>query len=211
MATPNFILSPGTTLPECLTPAAPSTTLTYMESFLLSQGRCVHNVLPDGNCMFRALSHQLYGNDKHHIEVRKLLKEAIVSNHTVYQPYWIEDMPWGKVTFTEHLERLGIVGNWGTQVELQAISDCLNVTVFVCSANPSGIIRWERKARPTNYGCISIPPYALQAIFPFTQRHVELSYSKYHYKSVVPVQRRSGSGPLPPPVIIPRRSDVVIL
>ena len=86
MATPNFILSPGTTLPECLTPASPPPTLTNIESFLFSQGRCVHNVLPDGNCMFRALSHQLYGNDKHNIEVRKLLKETIVSNHACHLP-----------------------------------------------------------------------------------------------------------------------------
>ena len=38
--------------------------------------------------------------------------------------YWIEDMPWGKVTFNAHLQRLAHVGSWGTQV-LQAVSDLL--------------------------------------------------------------------------------------
>ena len=46
-----------------------------------------------------------------------------------------------KVTFNEHLQRLSSVGSWGTQVELQAVIDSFNVTVFVCSPNISQIIR----------------------------------------------------------------------
>ena len=102
----------------------------------MSQDRRVYDVMPDGNCMFCALSHQLYGSDKHHIQVRRIRLEVIQCNHSTYQAYWIEDMPWGKVTVREHLQRLADVESWGTQVELQAVSDCFNTTVFVCSPNP---------------------------------------------------------------------------
>ena len=157
MATPNFVFPPGVTVPRSLVPiSAPSSTLTDVESFLMSQCRLAHDVLPDGNCMFRALSHQIYGSDQHHVHVRSMLLEVIESNKIIYQPYWIEDTPWGKTTFNEHLQKLALVGSWGTQVELQAVSDCFNVTVFVCSPNPSGIVRWEKKATPKNHDNINI-------------------------------------------------------
>ena len=133
MATPNYILPPGVTVPPSLVPvSAPPCTLTDVESFLMSQNRYMHDISPDGNCLFRALSHQVFGNDNYRVQVRQLLLGVIQSNHATYQPYWIEDMPWGKVTFDEHLQRLANLGNWGTQLELQAISDCYKVPVFVC-------------------------------------------------------------------------------
>ena len=80
--------------------------------------------------MFRALSHQLYGSNEHHIQLRRMLLEAIQSNYSFYEPLWIEEMPWGKVTFDEHLENLACVGTWGNYVELQAVSDYFNTKVF---------------------------------------------------------------------------------
>ena len=101
MATPNFVFLPGVTMPTSLVPTStPPSMLTDVESFLMSQNRHVYNVLPDGNCMFRALSHQLYGSDEQHLHVRTMLLEVIQSNSITYQPYWIEDM---ERPFSEHL------------------------------------------------------------------------------------------------------------
>ena len=81
------------------------------------------------------------------------------------------------------LQRLASVGSWGTQVELQAVSDCFSVTVFVCSPNISQIIRWEIKGTPKHHS-IHIPPVSLHATLPFTHSaHIELCYNKYHYTS----------------------------
>ena len=192
METPNSVLpsSSAIEVPTSSVISATPSALTDIESFMMSQDRHLHNVLSDGNCMFRALSHQLYGSDEHHHEVRRILLEVIQRNQITYQPYWIEDMPWGKVTFNEHLQRLANLGSWGTQVELQAVSDYFNITVFVCSPNPSGIMRWERNAIPRHHDTINIPPTSLQATLPFTQSlHIEICYRKYHYMSVVPAKK----------------------
>ena len=207
MASPNFILPPGVTLPASLVPTSmPPSTLTDIDDFLKSQNRCTQDVLPDGNCMFRALSHQLYGNDEHHIQLRTTLLEAIQSNYSFYQPLWIEEMPWGKVTFDEHLENLARVGTWGTHVELQTVSNCFNTKVFVCSPNPAGIIRWEKKGAPIQ----NFNPFAaamgFRPTFPFTQCHIELSYCKKHYRSVLPTEK---GVKLSSPVIIQRQSDFI--
>ena len=57
-----------------------------------------------------------------------MLLQAIQSNYDTYHQYWFEDMPWGIVTFDEHLNK---PGSWGTQVELQACSDCVNVNIYI--------------------------------------------------------------------------------
>ena len=201
MATPNYILPPGVTVPRSLvTVSAPPSTLTDVDSFLMNQNRRTHNVLPDGNCMFRALSHQIYGKDNHHEQVLLYVIQS------TYQHYWIENTPWGKVTFDEHLQRLANVGSWSTQLELQAVSDCYNVRVFVCSPNNCGITRWEVKATPKHHSNIHIPG---MSTLPFTNNaHIELCYNNYHYMSVLP----TGKGvQLLPPVIIPRHSDTIVI
>ena len=44
----------------------PTSTHQCLQSFLMSQTSHVHNVLLNGNCMFWALSHQLYGRETSH-------------------------------------------------------------------------------------------------------------------------------------------------
>lgn len=209
IASPNYILPPGMTMPASLVPicAIPST-LTQPEDFLNGQNRCVYDVLPDGNCMFRSLSHQLCGSDKHHTQLRHTLLEQIQNNYITYQPYWIEDMPCGKMMFDEHLESLAKDGSWGTQVELQATSDCFNLDIFVSSPNPSHIIRWERKAIPRHHNTIMRPSLKIVPTLPFTSNHLELSFYNSHYKSVVPKEK---DVKLPPPVIISRSSDLILI
>ena len=98
--------------------------LTDVESFLMSQDHHLHNVLSDGYCMFRALSHELYGSDEHHHEVQRIPLEMIKSLTNLTG---MKICHW-EVTF---LQRLANLGSWGTQVELQAVSDYFNITVFV--------------------------------------------------------------------------------
>ena len=106
--------------------------------FLRSQDRSAYNMLPDGNCMFRALSHQLFDTVEHHLELRQTLLSVIQNNYATYEPYWIEHTPHRIVKFKDHMKSLANPGSWGTHVELQATSDCFNVTVFICSPNLSG-------------------------------------------------------------------------
>ena len=68
------ILPPSVTVPTALVPTP--TPHQCLQSFLMSQNHHMHNVLLDGNCTFWALSRQLYGSDKHHIQVRSMLHKG---------------------------------------------------------------------------------------------------------------------------------------
>ena len=121
-------------------------------------------------------------------------------------------MPWGKVTFDEHLENLACVGTWGNYVELQAVSDYFNTKVFVCSPNPAGIIRWEKITAPIQ----NFKPFAavmgFRPTFPLILSVISSSpfntvtAKTIIYRSLLPTEK---GVKLSSPVIIQRQSDFI--
>jgi len=63
-----------------------------MGDFLLSQGRCKHQVLGDGYCLFSSLSHQLYGTVEYYSQIRYRLVQLIEKNDSTYRKYWIKSL-----------------------------------------------------------------------------------------------------------------------
>ena len=61
-------------------------------------GRKIHRVTPDGNCLFRALSHQTFGDQMYHIQMRAALVMQISNNLKEYQPFYI-----GRNPYHEHV------------------------------------------------------------------------------------------------------------
>ena len=111
-----FILPPGVTLPKHLIPSTPSASLTHLDDFLYYQSRRCHTVLGDGNCLFRACSHQLYATEDFHAQLRQSLHQSM--KHTA------------TISYSQHLQQLKSLGSWGTQLELQAFCDYLCLPLF---------------------------------------------------------------------------------
>ena len=98
--------------------------------------RTIHRVAPDGNCLFRALAHQAFGDQIYHAQMRKALVTLISDNLEIYKPLYMGR----RNGFEEHVDRMSKDGIWGTQLEIQAASDCLGVSVYelmYCSATSS--------------------------------------------------------------------------
>ena len=57
---------------------------------LARYGLKVNEIDADGNCLFRALSDQLKGNEMHHSELRQECAEYIEANKELYK-FFIED------------------------------------------------------------------------------------------------------------------------
>ena len=131
----------------------------------------------DGNCFFRALSDQRWGDDSHHAALRRDVVEYMKKNREAFEPFIEDDEKWDT-----YVARMSEDGAWAGNVELQAAS-------VVCFANlcvhQAGQPRWEI----TNY--------------PNADRFFHVAYQDGdHYNSVrlaaedfYPDTRGAGSSP----------------
>ena len=67
-------------------------------TFLRTHSRRLDRAQPDGHCLFRSLSKQLFNSGKHHSTLRKTLTEYAASYPEVYSSWTIEGL-----SLQEHL------------------------------------------------------------------------------------------------------------
>jgi hypothetical protein len=112
-----------------------------------------------GNCLFNALSDQLYGNQDMHEVLRKLTIEHMRDNSEFYRQYMavnnLRRNPKRSTTtaqttridttyyteeqlqqqFDEHVEKMGQPGEWADNMEVSAFASALNVHVRLWQAD----------------------------------------------------------------------------
>ena len=209
-----FLIPPGVTLPGSVIPGHKPTqvptvvALARREEFLNTQSQQCHCVVGDGNCMFRAVSHQLYSREEFHLELRSVVQETLECNAHRYSCLWI-----GNDSFSEHIKAISQPGVWGTQVELQLISDYFSVPVFIGMPNSEGVYNWcafKPKFDAFPQGSIS---KLLMPGYPFSSKegsHIEIvqNTANSHYDSVIPISK---SAFLDVPALKGDISDTIIL
>lgn len=82
----------------------------------------------DGNCQFRALSVQLYGDETHHSALRQRVVQQFRERRDRYEGYMLG-------SYEDYLERMARDSEWGDNVTLQAASDILNCEIHVLTDN----------------------------------------------------------------------------
>ena len=70
----------------------------------------------DGNCLFRAISDQLFGNEDHHMDLRQKAVEFIKNNQDEARHYIEENK-----SFEDHVESMSKDGTWGGELEIYAL------------------------------------------------------------------------------------------
>ena len=95
----------------------------------------------DGNCFFRAMCDQRWGDEAEHMHLRSLTLEYMRANRDDFEPFIEDDEKWDA-----YVERMGEDGTWAGNMELQAAS-------LVCMTNicvhQAGQPRWEIVNFPT--------------------------------------------------------------
>ncbi|GAA5973607.1 hypothetical protein JCM11641_007146 [Rhodosporidiobolus odoratus] len=76
------------------------------------------NILGDGNCLFRALSDQLYGSPSMHLALRHEVCDYLSANPDKYRFFIDEDSVKGG--FNGHVREMRQPGTYGTNIELSA-------------------------------------------------------------------------------------------
>jgi OTU-like cysteine protease len=93
----------------------------------LLRRKCSYSIIdmaPDGNCLFRAISHQVYGDqDWHHI-VRARCVEYL-RNQLAFYEQWMADDP---ETYLSNMDKDAV---WGGHIEIQAMSELYGRPVYI--------------------------------------------------------------------------------
>lgn len=96
-------------------------------------------VTGDGNCQFRALSHNLYGSDAHHLAVR----HAIVDHMRLQAGFF--SVMFAEGEFEPYLALMSSERTWGDEITLRAASECFGCAVHVLTSHGQ---HWYLKYHP---------------------------------------------------------------
>jgi OTU domain-containing protein 3 len=88
----------------------------------------------DGNCFFRALADQKYGDESRHGELRRDVVEHVREREESYAPFVEDDE-----SFEEYCERMAQDGEWAGHVEVCAATEVLKMGICIHQA---GSPRW---------------------------------------------------------------------
>ena len=80
----------------------------------------------DGNCLFRAVSHQLYLDEGHHNELR----QQAVAHMEKHRERFI---PFCPTNFDEHIKNMKSSGYWGDDLEIRALEEILDRIILIYS------------------------------------------------------------------------------
>jgi OTU domain-containing protein 5 len=89
-------------------------------------------IVGDGNCLFHAVSHQLYGTEKFHGVVRAACMDHMERQAQFYSQFVVG----GATRFKEYIRLKRMDGVWGDDPEIQAICELYDRPVEVLHNSP---------------------------------------------------------------------------
>lgn len=94
-------------------------------SLLAQKGLQIKPVIGDGNCLFRAISDQLYDDEKYHSNIRKYCLDYIELEENFFRNYVVQGAIASR--FKDYISKKRKDGVWGDDIEIQALSE-----IYMC-------------------------------------------------------------------------------
>ena len=103
--------------------------VSLLESRLSTLNKTALDVRGGGDCFFRAVSHQLFGNPNNHFHVRSLgvqyleqCPEEFIESNT-------------ESSWQDYLNNMSCQGTQADAIIIQAVSNCLNLSIHIAESN----------------------------------------------------------------------------
>lgn len=97
-----------------------------MEDQLRPLGLVLKTVRGDGNCLFRSLAHQLYGDDSRHLELRREAVRYMKEHRSDFEPFLGEEE-----SFEEYVKQLAKPCKWAGEDAIIALAMVHQVQIVV--------------------------------------------------------------------------------
>jgi len=151
---------------------------------LSKKGMQVVEMEADGNCLFRAVCHQIYDDPERHPELRRQVAAHMEENRERFSIFCTND-------FSVYLERIRRNGVWGDDLEIRAMEELIDrsIEIYVAESKEDGTVEPLKTNFDEELTGADVTP-------------IKLSYhGSSHYNSVVDERH-----PLP---IAPRDTSVI--
>lgn len=93
-------------------------------------GLVEYPIIGDGACQFRALAHQLHGNQEQHPKIRERVVKQLKDQRDQYDGFIFEE------TYESFLGSMARSETWGDHVTLQAAADSFRVRICIITSYP---------------------------------------------------------------------------
>lgn len=111
--------------------AADARVVAYLTA-LAAQGLRVLPMGGDGNCLFRSVSHQIYGTEDHHALVRASAADYMDVERAFFSDFVVD----GPGQFDAYLDAMRRLGEWGDDPEIQAICELYDRPAEIWAYDP---------------------------------------------------------------------------
>ncbi|KAF8063988.1 hypothetical protein FPV67DRAFT_1697873 [Lyophyllum atratum] len=128
-----------------LTSTDPAASTALLTTQLRALGLYPADTIGDGNCLFRALSDQLYGSPSRHMELRGQICDWIEKHRERYEPF-VED----ERGLETHLQCMREHATYGGHMELSAFAHLTKRNVKVIQPGLVYVIEWAAFASPAS-------------------------------------------------------------
>ena len=141
---------------------------------LLQSNLRIREVKGDGNCLFRAVSDQVYGTDQYYELIREKCMDYLVIMRKFFEPYIGED-------FDDYIKEKRKDKTWGDDIEIEALSEIYN--------RPIEIYKGSNKPLKSFHENKYFSQYDTNTNINFSLHPIRLSYhNKNHYNSIIPLE-----------------------
>ena len=134
----------------------------------------------DGNCMFRSVSDQIYGNEEYHDIIRQKCMDYLL----IEREFFSQFVEGGDKEFDNYINMKRKSGVWGDDVELQAISEIYNRPIEIYSGSKKPLKTFHENIKEFN-----LKDSQNKDNKNFQKSPIRISYhGNEHYNSVVPTK-----------------------
>ena len=140
----------------------------------------IKEIQGDGNCLFRAISDQVYGDERYH----DILRDKCMDYISIERKFFSQFVEGGEASFDEYIAMKRTSGVWGDDIELQALSEIYNrpIEIFLNSNKP--LKTFHENYDGCSRNCNNVDYNNINNVKKFP---IRVSYhGKAHYNSVIP-------------------------
>ena len=94
-------------------------------------GRKPVNIIGDGNCFFRSISHQLYGTEDRHPQIRALAIQHLINHPEHFVEYNTHQ------SCLQYLQSMSRLGTWADHIIIQAVANANNLRINITENEPN--------------------------------------------------------------------------